>query len=166
MAGVLELRERPGLIARAIFRIPLPLYQHGLGWVFRHSFLLLDHRGRRSGHVYHAALKVLTYDPATQEAIVVSAWGDKTDWIRNIQAAPALKVTIARESYIPIQHFLSDAEAFDVVWGFQFLHPWQYRLFRWLLGWDDLSTDTAIRTFVRTHPFVALRPAEAGASYS
>ncbi len=164
MAGILELRERPGLVARIIFRMPLPMYEHGLGWIFRHAFLLLDHRGRRSGHVYHTALKVLTYEPMTREAIVLSAWGGKTDWIRNITAAPALKVTIGRESYVPIQRFLSEEEAVAIVTSYRRRHPGKYRLFCWLLGWGNLQSDVAMRAFVRSHPFVALRPAEAGAA--
>lgn len=162
MAGILELRKRPGLVALAIFRIPLPLYQHGLGWVFRHAFLLLNHRGRRSGRVYQTALKVLTYDPTTREAIVFSAWGDETDWMRNIRATPALKVTIARESYAPAQRFLSEAEAFQVVTGYRRRYPAKFRMLCWLMGWGRLTSDEAIRAFVCAHQFVALRPADVG----
>ncbi len=162
MAGVLEFRERPGLIALAIFRVPLPLYRRGLGWIFRHAFLLLDHRGRRSGQVYQTALKVLTYDPVTREAVVFSAWGDKTDWIQNVRATPALKVTIARETYAPIQRFLSEAQAFDVVTGYRRRYPWKFRMLCRLMGWGKLQSDEAIRVFVRSHQFVALRPVDLG----
>ena len=30
-----------------------------------------------------------------------------------------------------------------------------------ILGWGDLRVDAAVRGFVRTHPFVAFRPARA-----
>ena len=36
--------------------------------------------------------EVIRYDPESQESIVVSAWGEKADWYRNIQASPALEI--------------------------------------------------------------------------
>ncbi len=161
MSNVLGLRRRPGLIALTVFRIPLPLYRHGLGWVFRRAFLLVDHRGRKSGRVYHTALKVLTYDPATRESIVFSAWGDRTDWMRNIKASPAVKVSIAHESFVPVQRFLSEEEAFEVVRAYRRQYPRRFRLLRWLMGWGDLRSDDSVREFVRDRQFVALRPAGA-----
>lgn len=34
------------------------------------------------------------------------------------------------------------------------------RLIAWILGWEDLRSDTAARGFVSSRPFVSLRPAE------
>jgi len=33
------------------------------------------------------------------------------------------------------------------------------RLLSTMLGWGDLRDDAAVRGFIRTHPFVAFRPA-------
>ena len=40
-------------------------------------------------------------------------------------------------------------------------HPWRLRLFATILGWGDLTSDEAVREFVRSRPFVSFRPAEA-----
>jgi hypothetical protein len=45
----LGLRGQPGRLALAVFRVPLPLYRAGLGWLLGHTFLLLVHPGRRTG---------------------------------------------------------------------------------------------------------------------
>jgi hypothetical protein len=38
-------------------------------------------------------------------------------------------------------------------------HPGRSRLLSAILGWGDLRSDTAARNFVRTRPFVSVRPA-------
>src|SRR5579864_1968426 len=80
------LSNRRSRLARLLFRSPIWLYHLGLGRIFGHQFLLLTHAGRRTGRVHETVLKVLHYDPLTKETIVASAWGEQTDWYRNIQA--------------------------------------------------------------------------------
>jgi deazaflavin-dependent oxidoreductase (nitroreductase family) len=80
------LSDRRSRLARLLFRSPIWLYRLGLGWIFGHQFLLLTHAGRRTGRIRETVLKVLQYDPLTRETIVASAWGEQTDWYRNIQA--------------------------------------------------------------------------------
>jgi hypothetical protein len=38
-------------------------------------------------------------------------------------------------------------------------HPRWLHLLSAVLGWGDLTSDATLRDFVRSHPFVALRPA-------
>jgi deazaflavin-dependent oxidoreductase (nitroreductase family) len=156
---ILGFRRTPGRLALFLFRLPLPLYRMGWGWLLGHTFLLLDHAGRKTGQRHSTAAMVLSYDPETQEAVICSAWGQDTDWIRNIRVRPALQVQIGRESFAPEQRFLSADEGFAVAVEFRRRHPRRLRLLTQVLGWDDLRSDTAVREFVRTRPFVAFRPA-------
>jgi hypothetical protein len=39
-----------------MLKLPLLLYRLGLGWIFGHRFLLLTHKGRRSGKVRQTVL--------------------------------------------------------------------------------------------------------------
>jgi hypothetical protein len=105
----------------------------------------------------------LTYDPETREAVVCSAWGPDTEWIRNLRAHPALEIQIGRERYVPEQRFLSEEEAVAVAIDFRRRHPHRLRLFATILGWGDLSSDVAVRELVRTRPFVSFRPARSPA---
>jgi hypothetical protein len=103
---------------------------------------------------------VLRYDPGVREAVICSAWGPDTDWIRNIRVHPAVRVQIGHDSFVPQQHFLAEEESLAVVAGFRHEHPGRVRLLSWILGCGDLSSDTAARKFVRTRPFVSFRPAD------
>ena len=157
---LLGLRRKPGRLALAVFRLPLPLYRRGWGWLLGHTFLLLVHAGRKTGKPHSATAMVLRYDPQTREAVIFSAWGQDTDWIRNIRVRPALQVQIGPESFTPQQRFLSEEDSVAVVAGFRRRHPWRLRLATSIMGWEDLRSDAAAREFVSTRPFVSFRPAD------
>ena len=153
------LRGRPGRIALAVMRLPLRAYRHDAGWVFGETFVAFTHVGRRTGRLHEAVAMVLRRDAATAEVTFCAARGPDTDWYRNLRAGPAVSARIGRESFAPAQRFLSDEEAVDVLRSFRRHHPYRVRLICAVLGWGRLDSDARLRAFVRTHPFVALRPA-------
>ena len=158
MRPLLGLRRRPGRLALWFMRLPRPLYRHGWGRLLGHTFLLIAHEGRKSGKRRETVAMALAYDPQTGEAVVCSAWGRNTEWMRNLRAHPALEIRIGGETYVPTQRFLSEDEAVAVTAEFRDRHPWRMRLFATVLGWGDLGTGTAVRELVRDRPFVAFRP--------
>ena len=159
---LLGLRRRPGRLALAVFRLPPLLYRRGWGWLLGDTFLLLAHAGRKTGKRYATVAMVLRYDSQTREAVICSAWGRDTDWIRNIRARPALQVQIGRQSFTPQQRFLSEEESLAVVAEFRQRHSQRSRLLASVLGWGDLSSDTSARDFVSARPFVSFRPLSSG----
>ena len=161
---LLGLRRQPGRIALAVFRLPQLLYRRGWGWLLGDTFLLLVHGGRKTGKRYSTVAMVLRYEPHTREAVICSAWGQDADWIRNIRAHPALQVQIGRQSFTPQQRFLTQDESLAVLAGFRHQHPHRSRLLASVLVWEDLGSDAAAREFVRTRPFVSLRPLGANPS--
>ena len=160
---LLGLRRRPGRLALALMRIPRPLYRRGWGWMLDHTFLLIAHQGRKSGKRRETVAMALTYDRDSREAVVCSAWGPNTEWLRNLRANPALQIQIGREAYVPEQRFLSEDESVAAAAQFRRRHPWRVRLLAAILGWGDLSSETALREFVRGRPFVSFRPARGAA---
>ncbi len=157
---LLGLRREPGRLAHLVFRLPLPLYRLGWGRFLGRIFLLFTHEGRKTGRRYDAIAMVLRSDPATRELVICAAWGEKTDWVRNIRARPALRVQIGRDTFTPEQRFLAEEEAVAVVLEFRRRHRGRVRLISTILGWGDLSTEQAVRDFVRTRPFAAFRPTQ------
>jgi PPOX class probable F420-dependent enzyme/deazaflavin-dependent oxidoreductase (nitroreductase family) len=155
---LLGLRRQPGRLALWFMRLPRPLYRQGWGRVLGHTFLLITHEGRKTGRRRETVTMALAYEPATREAVVCSAWGPNTEWMRNLRAHPALQIQIGRETFVPKQHFLTEDEAFAVASEFRDRHPGRLRLFATILGWGDLGTDAAVRELVRDRPFVSFRP--------
>jgi hypothetical protein len=62
--------------------------------------------------VYRTVLEVISYDPSRSESVVLSGWGARADWYRNIQAAPALLVVTAGERYAPAQRNVESDELY------------------------------------------------------
>lgn len=154
----LGFRRQPGRLALFVFRMPLPLYRHGLGWLFLgRTFLVLTHVGRKTGQRHATAAMVLAEDKATREVVICSVWGAHTDWVRNLRAHPAALVQIGRDSFVPQHRFLSQDEALAVGRAFRRRHPLRTRLMSRVLG-VDLRSDAEMREYFSTRPFVALRP--------
>ena len=96
-------RRRPSGLGAWLLRLPVLLYCLDLGWLLGYRFAQITHRGRKSGRIYRSVVEVVRFDPATREVVVLSAWRGRTDWYRNLQAAPALEINIGRLRFVPEQ---------------------------------------------------------------
>ncbi|HEX5503200.1 MAG TPA: nitroreductase family deazaflavin-dependent oxidoreductase [Thermomicrobiales bacterium] len=154
-------RVKPTGLVRRLLHVPDLLYRWHLGWLLGHRFLLLTHRGRKSGLVRRTVLEVVYYDPATRESVVLSGLGATADWYRNIEAQPATMVQTGRRRYPPRHRLLAPAEAAAVAAEFARRHPLEARVaVRVLgrLGWsagDEHPTWPALAAEI---PMVAFRP--------
>jgi deazaflavin-dependent oxidoreductase (nitroreductase family) len=155
---LLGVRRGPGRIALWFMRLPRPLYHHRLGRLLGHTFVLIAHEGRNTGKRHETVAMAMAYDPATREVIVCSAWGANSEWVRNLRARPALEIRIGRDSFVPAHRFLSDDEGATVAIAFRRRHPWRVRVIARILGWGDLRSEPAMRSFVHSRPFIAFQP--------
>ena len=157
-------RSRPTGALRLAFRLPIYLYRLGLGQLLGHRFMLLTHRGRRSGRVYQTALEVVRYDPSLRETVVASGWGERSDWYRNLKAHPALEIRTGRERYAPEQRFLTPEEVYREIVDYERRHPWAVRIVPSLLGFRLDGSDAARRAFANSVRMVAFRPRQGPSS--
>ncbi|WP_020502395.1 nitroreductase family deazaflavin-dependent oxidoreductase [Sciscionella marina] len=81
-------KTRPPRLMR-LLQVLGSLYDHRFGWLLGQRFLRLDHTGRRSGREYRIMLEVIGTDRRAGEIYVLAGLGPKTDWYRNVLAAPA-----------------------------------------------------------------------------
>jgi deazaflavin-dependent oxidoreductase (nitroreductase family) len=137
------LRSKPTGASRLAFRLPIYLYRLNLGWLLGHRFLLLVHRGRRSGLLHETVLEVLRHDPATRESVALAAWGEKADWYRNIELTPVLEVRTSSERYVPEQRFLVPEENHTVLVDYARRHPLAFQIFARVFGYPLGGTEAA-----------------------
>ena len=152
------IRSRPSGVLRTAFQLPIHLYKHRLGWLMGHRLLLLTHRGRKSGRIRQTPLEVIRYDPATEESVVVSAWGEKADWYRNVKANPALEIQSGHGRYLPEQRFLSSEETYTEISDYERRHPWLVRTIPRWLGFRLDGTERGRKRFAESVRIVAFRP--------
>lgn len=152
------LESKPAGALRLAFRLPIYLYRLNLGWMLGHRFLLFVHLGRKSGLLRETVLEVILYDPATRESVVLSAWGEKADWYRNIQAVPALEVRTGGQRYVPEQRFLAPEVNHAVISDYGQRHPLAFRVFARVFGYPLDGTEAARREAACSLRLVAFRP--------
>lgn len=159
-AQTMEVLSTPKGVLRFALRLPVYLYRIGFGRLFGHRFLLLVHRGRRSGRVYRTTLEVVCYDEVTRESMVLSAWGERSDWYRNIRQEPALEIQTGGGSYVPKQRFLTPEENHAVVSSYARRHPVSFRLLAKTLGYPLSMTALAPQRIAESSRSVAFSPAK------
>jgi deazaflavin-dependent oxidoreductase (nitroreductase family) len=151
-------RSKPAGALRLAFRLPIYLYRLDLGWLLGHRFLLLVHRGRKTGLLHQTVLEVVLYDPSRRESVVLSAWGEEADWYRNLQKCPAIEIRTGRESYEPLQRFPSPEEAHAALASYERRHHWAALMLGRLLGYPLGGSEAARWAFAESVRLVAFRP--------
>jgi deazaflavin-dependent oxidoreductase (nitroreductase family) len=149
-------------VLRRVLRAPALAYRANAGWVFGHRFLCLTHRGRRSGRLYRTVLEVVEWRPERREAVVISGFGPRAQWFRNVRAGGAAEVEIGRECWLPDARVLDPAEGTAVLAGYErrnrLLRPLIRPVLSKLAGFRYDGSDAARRRVVEALPLVALSP--------
>jgi len=148
-----------------LFRGPVYLYRWRLGWLFGKRLMLLTHTGRRSGRRRQTVLEVVEYRKEGPEVVVVNGFGRDSDWVRNIEAGPGEEVNVGRRQFVASHRFLGEAEAMQVIEGYERRNRWMApivrRGFSWLLGWQYRGGDEDRRRLVHQLALIAFRPVRA-----
>jgi deazaflavin-dependent oxidoreductase (nitroreductase family) len=145
---------------RFAFRLPIHLSRLNLGWLLGHRGLLLIHQGRKSSLLRETVLEVALYDPDSRKSVVLSAWGEKADWYRNIEATPALEVRTGGQRYVAEQRFLTAEENHAVILEYARRHPVAFRFFvkAFGFGYPLKGLEDERRKYAESLRLVAIRP--------
>ncbi|RJO73410.1 nitroreductase family deazaflavin-dependent oxidoreductase [Nocardia panacis] len=138
------------LRTRWFVRAPIGLYRAGLGIVFGVRLLMLEHIGRSSGARRYVVLEVVDH-PETDRYVVVSGFGPRAQWYRNIEAEPRVRVSIGLRRSIPaIATPMSKSESDAALARYAQRHPRAWRKLR-------AAIEHAVGHPVDTLPMVSLR---------
>lgn len=152
---------RPTGVKLWLMKAPVLLYRLGLGWLLGHRFLLLVQRGRKSGRRRYTVLEVIRYDGARRESIVTAAYGETSDWYRNIRAHPALEIRTGFDRFEPEQRFLDQEEVYRELNDYARRHPAAIRIIARLLALSYDGTERPMREMAGVFRLVAFRPKSA-----
>lgn len=97
-------------LQRLIMRAPISLYRARLGWLLTRRMLLLTHVGRKSGRQRRTVLEVV--EVRGDAPVIVSGFGPKADWFRNVQEYSEVNVDWAGDRFTAMARILDldDAE--------------------------------------------------------
>jgi deazaflavin-dependent oxidoreductase (nitroreductase family) len=162
-ASAIRIPHPKGLL-RLLFRAPILLYKVGLGALLGYRFLQLEHRGRNSGKLRRTVIEVVDRDPQRGSFFVVSAWGSKADWYRNVLKEPSVRVKSGRLDFKAVATPVPAAEAERHMRNYAKAHPAAFReLGSLLVGGSSRDVEDTIRRFVDNMPVVEFVPAELAA---
>ncbi|WP_227984413.1 nitroreductase family deazaflavin-dependent oxidoreductase [Nocardia spumae] len=92
-------------------RTPIHLYRARLGFLFGSRMLMLEHIGRKSGTRRYVVLEVIDR-PEPDTYVVVSGFGTRAQWFRNLQSHPSGRVWTGLRAAVPAAaRVLSSEEA-------------------------------------------------------
>lgn len=152
---------KPGPLLKRVLRLPAFLYGVGAGSLLGDRFLLLTHRGRRSGHVCRTPLEVVAWDADLREAVVMSGFGRRSDWFLNALAGGAEEVRIGGSAFRPEIRELGVDEATRVLLAYErrsrLLKPVVRIVLSRLAGVRYDGSDAARRELIKRLPLLGLR---------
>ncbi|SDI25121.1 deazaflavin-dependent oxidoreductase, nitroreductase family [Sinosporangium album] len=133
--------EKPSGWSRTFYRAPIWLYRAGLGWILGNRFAFLATRGRNSGSRRETVVEVADLDRYSGTVYVVSGWGERSDWYRNLRAAPAVEIRVgSRRLEAPHHRRLGPAETLALLIRYGDAHPWEWKYLAPRLGLDGIPT--------------------------
>jgi deazaflavin-dependent oxidoreductase (nitroreductase family) len=136
----MPLHDRPpqGCLA-ALFRLPAHLYRWHLGWLLGSRFLLLRHRGRKTGIMHENVLEVIRRDRDGARWYVASGWGERAQWYRNIVADRRVSVTAGRRTFDADARPLSPDESRRVLDDYRERHRWAIKGLQRVFGYESYA---------------------------
>lgn len=102
-------------------RAPIALYRIRLGGVFGGRFVLLEHRGRKSGLVRQTVLEVLESNE-DDSLVIASGLGEASQWCKNISADPDVWFTRGRTKIHALAERLNHEQALEVFERYRVSH--------------------------------------------
>lgn len=137
-----------------MLRAPVVVFRLRLGWLFGKRLLLLSHVGRRSGRDRTAVLEVVCHEEDPPVWYVAAAWGDRSDWFRNVKQNPNAAITVGRDRYRVLARVVDIDRAVRVHGEYVREHPWAAWFLGRMLGMDLLGSHP--RLLAERIPLVAL----------
>ena len=144
---------------RAAVRFPINIYKARLGWILGKRFLMLTHTGRKSGLQRFTVLEVVDHDPAAGTYFVASGWGEKAQWLQNVETNPSARITIGTKQIHVTAVRMNREQSERVFLRYASIHPVAFKkLVKFMTGVESEADEEGVTRLAKTVPVVALKP--------
>ncbi len=148
----------PRGFSRLLFRSPIWLYKLNLGWILGNRALKLTHTGRNSGQPRHVVLEVVKFEPSNDTYYISAAWGEKSDWVKNIRANPQVQVQVAKRRLDMVAEQLSPEQGEAVILDYSQRHSRAMMSLARYMGYQLDGSEADFRELGRLLLMFALKP--------
>ncbi|MEO8457987.1 MAG: nitroreductase family deazaflavin-dependent oxidoreductase [Chloroflexota bacterium] len=118
-------------------RLPIQLCKHGFGWVLGSRFLMLIHRGRKTGRKRYAVLEVVARDREHGRYFVASPWHERADWFANVLADPNVTIVVGRHRIKAKAKVLPTDDSMRILRDYGRRHRFAAKALARLFGYPD-----------------------------
>lgn len=119
---------------------------------------MIEHRGRKSGQLFRTVVEVAGRSERTGEWYVVSGFGLKADWYRNIRAGQLEAIWLGARRTSASARFVEPGEAGSVMEKYEEAHPRAARALMRVLGVGHDGTSRGRAQMMTQMPMVAFKP--------
>jgi len=154
--------KHPSGISRILFRAPIWLYKLNLGWLLEKRALKITHIGRISGKPRHVVLEVVKYEPSKETYYIAAAWGERSDWVKNIRANPRVQVQVGRRKMDMVAEQLTPEQGEAVILDYAQRHPTAMKSLARFMGFQLDGSEADFRELGRLMLMFALIPQPQG----
>jgi deazaflavin-dependent oxidoreductase (nitroreductase family) len=140
------------------FRLPVWFYRLGLGLMMGKRFIYFEHIGRKSGLLRRTVVEIVRYDPIADIYFIVSGYGEKADWYKNIIKAPKVKAQVGGRRFNAIAERLSQERALAEFQDYHRRNPNALKyLGSMLLGLQITGTEEELLILSQILPVMAIK---------
>ena len=140
------------------WRLPIWLYRLGLGRLLGGKFLLLTHRGRKTGQLRQAVLEIILAEPEKNRFLVVSGFGTGSQWYKNIQIEPKVAIQVGAKKISAIAEQLGKEQAGLAIVDYAERFPGNLKTLARILGYEIEHTPAGYRNFGEKIPVIEFTP--------
>ncbi|MGI9057582.1 MAG: nitroreductase family deazaflavin-dependent oxidoreductase [Ktedonobacteraceae bacterium] len=121
-------------------------------------FLLLTHVGRKSGLPRQSVLEVLGHDRSSDTYIILSGWGTRSDWVRNVEKNPEVFIEVGCRKIHARAEWLSSEEAEQKVLDYAKQNPLAIRILPRMMGFQLDGSEADFRALAQLGVVLAFHP--------
>jgi deazaflavin-dependent oxidoreductase (nitroreductase family) len=118
----------------------------GLGSWMGGRFIRLIHIGRVSELRRETVIEVVDHDPESDVYYLVSAWGDRADWYRNVLKTPQVEAQVGKRAFIGRAGSVSRAQTIEVILHYGRRHPHTLQTLARTMGYRIETNDESYRS--------------------
>lgn len=121
-------------------------------------FILVNHIGRKSGKKRQAVLEVIKADPEERTYYVVSAYGERSQWFRNLMHTPQVEVQVGGRRFGAYAERVPAEEGAELLAAYADEHPTAAREISRMVGYEGEGTVENFRALGKSLPVVKFSP--------
>ena len=133
-------------------------YRTGTGFLLGNRFIYVEHVGRKSGLKRRSVLEVVRYDKEEDIYFIVSGYGKKSDWYKNIKATPNVKIQVGFRKSNARCEFLSEERTEEEIRDYARRHPTAIKQLAKLIGYKLTGEEGELSKLSKLWPVIAFHP--------